>query len=302
MGCFNDSIKIDEIKHDKIVCVNTPPKAIVKYPTEEEIREKFRKEAWEKLNSLRKIHFAVPLHVSDDLNKIAQNHAENIAKSGKFFYSQDRYKSGILGENLYRSKDRSNSGAEMIEFWYKEKNAFDFAENKYKVECRNFTQMIWKGSEEVGFGCAKCDDGRYVGVANYYPSGNIMFDFENNVQDVRREKEDKEGKEGGGVVDKCEKDSVDGKINKDVNLNTGKNNVGVDSVNKGNIVSNDSDIDDKSFSGEAPKLNNNVQINLIAELNNNKDDNINIINNNSNICNNNNSFANSNLNPILNIN
>lgn len=49
----------------------------------------------------------------------------------------------------------------------------------------HFTQVVWKGSKEVGFGKAHGKDGRVVVVGNYHPPGNVMGHFEENVFDAK---------------------------------------------------------------------------------------------------------------------
>lgn len=48
-------------------------------------------------------------------------------------------------------------------------------------EGASFTQLVWKGTKEVGFGIAKNQDGVYFFVAEYLPSGNIRGQYETNV-------------------------------------------------------------------------------------------------------------------------
>ena len=58
----------------------------------------------------------------------------------------------------------------------------------------HFTQVVWEGSKEVGFGFATYQDGEYnklVVVGNYYPAGNIMKQFEDNVKVAKGEEYDK---------------------------------------------------------------------------------------------------------------
>jgi hypothetical protein len=52
--------------------------------------------------------------------------------------------------------------------------------------CGHFTQMVWKGSRELGVGRAVSDNGRrtYV-VCNYFPAGNLVGHFEDNVPSRR---------------------------------------------------------------------------------------------------------------------
>ena len=58
----------------------------------------------------------------------------------------------------------------------------------------HFTQVVWEGTKEVGFGFATYQDGEYnklVVVGNYYPAGNIMKQFEDNVKPAKDKECDK---------------------------------------------------------------------------------------------------------------
>lgn len=48
----------------------------------------------------------------------------------------------------------------------------------------HFTQVIWKGTTEVGIGAATYEDGGWTHIvvtANYSPAGNLIGAFEENV-------------------------------------------------------------------------------------------------------------------------
>ena len=45
-----------------------------------------------------------------------------------------------------------------------------------------FTQVVWKGSREIGIGRAFADNGQTVFVVcNYLPAGNVIGHFKENV-------------------------------------------------------------------------------------------------------------------------
>lgn len=48
------------------------------------------------------------------------------------------------------------------------------------TEAGHFTQMVWKGTKEIGVGKAFSKDGVYV-VVHYHPGGNVMGQFKDNV-------------------------------------------------------------------------------------------------------------------------
>ena len=45
----------------------------------------------------------------------------------------------------------------------------------------HFSQVVWKGSKEIGVGKALTEDGRVFVVCNYNPAGNVMGQFADNV-------------------------------------------------------------------------------------------------------------------------
>ncbi len=66
--------------------------------------------------------------------------------------------------------------------WYDEIKDYNFNNPSQKTGVvGHFTQLVWKGSKEVGIGCAKSQNGSYYVVANYYPAGNWMGQEINNV-------------------------------------------------------------------------------------------------------------------------
>ena len=45
----------------------------------------------------------------------------------------------------------------------------------------HFTQVVWKGSVELGVGKAKSSDGKIFAVGRYRPAGNLISAFGENV-------------------------------------------------------------------------------------------------------------------------
>ena len=102
------------------------------------------------------------------------NYEENEIKN--IFYQGD-----IWGISVYINTNID--GKEMTNFWYDEKNKYSFdknAENDYK-QCKHFTQIIWRDTTDVGFGYTKLENGKFLAIALYYPCGNIVGKYEENV-------------------------------------------------------------------------------------------------------------------------
>jgi hypothetical protein len=87
-----------------------------------------------------------------------------------------------MGENLLMQRGREMLGAMPADSWYEEIKDYNFRNPKQKTGVvGHFTQLVWKGSNEVGFGVGKAKDGSYYVVANYYPAGNWIGQEINNV-------------------------------------------------------------------------------------------------------------------------
>lgn len=69
----------------------------------------------------------------------------------------------------------------MTEAWYNEFDKYNYNKRQvYQPGTGHFTQVIWRNSREVGFARAQ---GRsmHVAVAMYYPAGNFLGEFDQNV-------------------------------------------------------------------------------------------------------------------------
>ncbi len=106
---------------------------------------------------------------SDQLAVVADQWARTLNKqSCAWKHSQNGY-----GENLFRGTVGAYTAADAVDAWGSEKLDYNYAKNKCKPGkvCGHYTQMVWKGTTEVG--CAKtiCE-GYVVWVCNYDPPGN----------------------------------------------------------------------------------------------------------------------------------
>lgn len=136
-------------------------------------------EALETHNRYRKKHHVPPLILNKDLCKIAQSYAERLLATNSFNHSKNKYKGNELGENLYMCSGKVATGEMATTDWYNEIKMHNFRKD-FQSGTGHFTQVVWKGTEEVGFGVANKGSTYFV-VANYYPAGNFLGEFANNV-------------------------------------------------------------------------------------------------------------------------
>ncbi|CAF2928137.1 unnamed protein product [Rotaria sp. Silwood2] len=139
----------------------------------------FLQEALQLHNELRRRHGVEPLHLNDDLSKLAQTWANHLASTGTLIHSKTKYRNVNVGENL-RSQSWPITGKEMTESWYNESTKYDYHNPSYQPGTGHFTQVVWKGSQEVGFAQAQGTSMNFA-VAMYYPPGNFIGDFDRNV-------------------------------------------------------------------------------------------------------------------------
>ncbi|XP_021201562.3 uncharacterized protein LOC110384560 isoform X2 [Helicoverpa armigera] len=141
----------------------------------------FELEALEVHNEFRSEHGVPPLVLSKEISKYSQKWAEDLAKKDALAYSLHQN----YGENVYCgwSPDPNTKikARDCVEKWYSEINNFSFGKEPDVLTCGHFTQIIWKGTRELGVGSAKSKSGKLYVVANYYPPGNYSGQFAKNV-------------------------------------------------------------------------------------------------------------------------
>ncbi|KAK3577800.1 hypothetical protein CHS0354_024843 [Potamilus streckersoni] len=143
----------------------------------------FRQEVFLAHNCYRRFHNCKELCLADDLTRHAQEWANDLACKGYPLYSELT----DTGENvvtIHIPNETSLSGFEVCRQWYEEGKRFDFSTPKWQKGTRNFTQMIWKSSTEIGIGIAKVQgQQRYIVVVNYRPpgNGNMPGEFLRNI-------------------------------------------------------------------------------------------------------------------------
>ncbi|OWF46342.1 uncharacterized protein LOC110455840 isoform X2 [Mizuhopecten yessoensis] len=135
-------------------------------------------------NELRKKHGVAPLKHSKDLSEFAQKWAEHLAASNGFQHSDCQHKGDRLGENIackWSSGSADYSGKDVTDYWYSEIEKHDFNSEPRTLGSGHFTQVVWKGSKEMGIGKAKSSGGKVLVVASYRPAGNLVGTFLENV-------------------------------------------------------------------------------------------------------------------------
>ena len=142
----------------------------------------FQKESLEKHNYYRRMHHVCDLQLSDELCEIAQNYADYLAANNKFEHSHDKFKGEAMGENLFYITGAKPDGNKAVDSWYEEIEDYDFETGKSinGNKIGHLTQVLWKESKYLGVGLGY-NDNTYTVVANYFPSGNFIGRYTENV-------------------------------------------------------------------------------------------------------------------------
>ena len=124
-------------------------------------------------NKKRQLHQVGPLSWSATIAASAQNYANTCPDS----HSNSGY-----GENLAWASYPASIET-VVSWWYSEESNYDYANPGWQPEAGHFTQMVWKGTTEIGCGMARCTSGKwpYVWVCQYNPPGNVIGTFTENV-------------------------------------------------------------------------------------------------------------------------
>lgn len=144
--------------------------------------------ALKKHNEYRRTH-QVPLMTLDRaMSDQAKAYAGKLAATGTLKHASSAERNGN-GENLYyacTSGTNLPSTGDAVKAWYDEvcSPGYNFDQGSFSGGTGHFTQVVWKGSKQLGIGTAegtkhglKCV---YV-VGRYNPPGNWQGEFQENV-------------------------------------------------------------------------------------------------------------------------
>lgn len=145
--------------------------------------EEYKMRVLLKHNELRNKHNSPELQINEELNSMAQEYAKKLFESNnnkKKYFSFNTYKDSFLGENILIAKKKTPE--DICRQWYEENKNYNYSSNKLQNNTAHFTQMIWKNTKEIGIGFHFDDDKNNCLVVYYYPAGNILGEFSNNIQ------------------------------------------------------------------------------------------------------------------------
>jgi hypothetical protein len=130
-------------------------------------------------NTVRAQHCAKPLTWSPKLAQVAQQWANTLRDQGcKFGHSGGKY-----GENLAAGTTGAMDPESVVAMWYDEVKGYSFHQPGFSMQTGHFTQVVWRGTTQVGCGMAQCK-GNDVWVCEYDPPGNWEGQYREQVLPV----------------------------------------------------------------------------------------------------------------------
>merc|ERR1712223_257430 len=142
--------------------------------------DKFRQDSLAAHNAYRAKHGVAALKLSSELNALAQEWADHLIAENAFEHRPNNNN----GENIYMSSGRAaqEQAQGAVDSWYSEIKDYTFGKEPSRggPVTGHFTQVVWKGSTEVGMGVAQ-KGSKVIVVANYSPPGNYIGQHADNV-------------------------------------------------------------------------------------------------------------------------
>ncbi len=119
-------------------------------------------------NAYRRQHCAPALTWSAQLAAGAQAWADACTRQ----HSKEAWSSqACCGENLYWGSGTKGGATDAVKWWYDEVSKYNFNAPQWSNNVAHFTQVVWKGTKQIGCGVARCGDQNYW-VCRYAPTGN----------------------------------------------------------------------------------------------------------------------------------
>ncbi|XP_031338529.1 Golgi-associated plant pathogenesis-related protein 1-like [Photinus pyralis] len=135
----------------------------------------------ERHNQYRTKHGVPALTLNAQLSVYAKEWAEHCAKTSSLSHRPGNHYGENLDFTYYPGVTDAEIAQNSVDLWYNEAQRYTYGTESVQFATLHFTQIVWKGSLELGVGIAKNSEGGIFMVCNYNPSGNIEFQFGNNV-------------------------------------------------------------------------------------------------------------------------
>ena len=131
-------------------------------------------------NDLRKKYNSPELRENQHLNLIAESYAKNICENGVNCFHENIYKGSYLGENI--AIITSKEPEDIFRMWSMGEIYYISGSNLQEKKAYHFTQIICKETTDIGINIwYDSINNLYITVVLYYPIGNTLENFSQNV-------------------------------------------------------------------------------------------------------------------------
>ncbi|KAF3032531.1 hypothetical protein E8E12_002558 [Didymella heteroderae] len=129
-------------------------------------------------NLYRQQHNASQLSWNESLAEYAKDWSEDC---------EFEHSGGASGENLASGYPNVTAS---VEAWGNERKDYDFKKGEFSFATGHFTQLVWRNTTTVGCARTECNGNQKGGkgdapgwyiVCEYYPAGNVISQFKDNV-------------------------------------------------------------------------------------------------------------------------
>ncbi|CAF3921556.1 unnamed protein product [Rotaria sp. Silwood1] len=164
----------------------------------------FEQQAMTQTNIDRANYCVAPLTIDPNVTAIARNYSQYLCSINRMVHSGNTYQGQPLGENLWsiwssvpininsingkRSIKRVHNyifivlGSWPVTSWYNESVYYNFSSPGFSASTGHFTQLVWQSTTVCGISiCCISNNTQCYVVANYYPAGNYLNQFAQNV-------------------------------------------------------------------------------------------------------------------------
>ena len=146
----------------------------------------YRRECLIHHNKIRERHGVPPLRESESLSEYSQQWANFISDTDSLTHSSMIWDSKNVGENIAKAGAVINDPSQLIVHkWYEEKENYDYSNPSSQNNTKNFSQMVWRNTESIGFGLSYSQSGNTFIVINYHPAGNVADEYRKNITEAR---------------------------------------------------------------------------------------------------------------------
>ncbi|KAL9099728.1 MAG: hypothetical protein Q9163_004817 [Psora crenata] len=125
-------------------------------------------------NTYRYQHNATALTWNATLESYAKSHVNPC----KFAHTHGPY-----GENLAQGYPNVTAA---LEAWGDERQYYDFGTGGFSEVTGHFTQLVWKATRSTGCGVKQCGESGWLIFCEYWPPGNVLGEFTQQVQQMVR--------------------------------------------------------------------------------------------------------------------